>query len=85
MKNILKNLIIVKTISSAFKEKNNILSFYNTKNPFGFKNIEYINGNKRSFNNINLLSGVSGVLLTIFDNIDSIESGVWEKIFLMDA
>ena len=78
------------THEKYFKEanniiKNNILSFYNTKNPFGFKNIEYINGNKRSFNNINLLSGVSGVLLTIFANIDSIESGVWEKIFLMDA
>lgn len=79
-----------KTNKKCFREmcidiKNKIFSFYSSKFPFGFVNVEKVNGQLVEFNHINLLSGVSGVLLTLADDIDNPNSAKWEHIFLIDA
>ena len=78
------------TNKKYFKEickdiQNKIFNLYNFKHPFGFVNVEKVNGQVNRFNHINLLSGVSGVLLTLVDDINNSNYAKWEKIFLVDT
>lgn len=78
------------TSKKYFKEacrdiQNKIFNSYNFKYPFGFVNVEEVNGQLNRFNHINLLSGVCGVLLTLVDDVNNSNCAKWEKIFLVDV
>lgn len=78
------------TSKKYFKEvckdiQDKIFNLYNFKYPFGFVNVEKVNGQVNRFNHINLLSGVSGVLLTLVDDVNNSNYAKWEKIFLVDT
>lgn len=72
-----------KTACKTIKDK--IWNCYNSKYPFGFANVEEVGGKTVENNHINLLSGVSNILLLLIDNVNNFNSKTWERIFLVDV
>lgn len=69
----------LKAYTSLFEH---ILSLYNAEYPFGFTNKEMEQGSLIERNEIGLLNGVSGVLLTLLSCYKAVYTP-WESIFLL--
>lgn len=61
---------------------NDILGFYKEEYPFGFKNIEDSEGEKKYYDYVGLIDGTAGVLLTLLAIING-KKNSWDSAFLL--
>ena len=60
-----------------------ILSFYNSQNIFAFKDIDIVNGKSEHKDNIGLLSGTIGIILSLLA-VHGCKQTSWDTAFLLD-